>query len=358
MRILQVCHRFPPHPGGIEYHVQRLAKYLSSRGHEVTVLTTSRQSSSFEEGEYRVVRVKYRFEPLRNPIPLKFPLAFRRLAMDCDVIHMHSVYTFTTLSSFPFAEKRRVVITLHGRAYYTGAASLLAKLHERISFRVLRRAAAFISLTEQDKRLMVRRGVEESRIRVIPNFIDLEEIDGIAKLSRPVEKDGEIQLLFVGSLVEAKNLESLLADLRKLEHRVSLWIVGDGPLRVKLERLADRNVKFLGNMVREEWIPYAISSDALVLPSRSEGFPTVVLEAMALRKPVILSNIEVHRSLFGDVAILYEPGDPSSLVRALEILNEADEKTRKGRKLVEELYDLKVVAPKILELYEEIRGSP
>lgn len=358
MRVLQVCHRFPPHPGGIEYHVQRLAKYLSANGHEVTVLTTSRDTESTgEEGGYTVIKLKYRFEPLRNPIPLKFPLKFRELSSSFDVIHMHSIYTFTTLSSFPFADKSRVVITLHGRAYYRGMASLLAMLHERLSFRMLKGASAFISLTELDRRLMMRRGIDGSKIKVIPNFVDLEEIDGIAKRCGAIDKDSEVQLLFVGSLVEAKNLESLLMDLRKLGGSVSLWVIGDGPLRAKLERLAGKNVKFLGRMRREDWIPYALSSDALVLPSKSEGFPTVVLEAMALRKPVIVSNIEVHKMLFGDVAIFYDPGNPKSLAKALEMLKDSDEKVKRGRRLIEELYDVKVVAKKIVELYEEVMSS-
>lgn len=361
MRVLQVCHRFPPHPGGVEYHVQRLSKFLSSRGHDVVVLTTSRERVGVcEEDGYTVIRLRSSLEPLRNPIPFSLPLISRKIVRDFDVIHMHSVYTFTTLLTYPFADKSRVVITLHGRAFYTGIASILAELHERISFRIVREAAAFIALNEADRRVIITRGIDPERVFVIPNFVDVEEVDGILRRSEPVDREGEVQLIFVGGLVEAKNLESLLTDLRSVETDVSLWVVGEGPLRKRLARLArGMKVRFLGRLRREDWIPYAMSSDALILPSRSEGFPTVVLEAMAMGKPVILSNIEVHRELFSGNALFYEPSVKGSLNRALAKLKseELGEMLKNNRKLVEELYDIRVVGRRILDLYKEVIGE-
>ncbi|RDD53033.1 MAG: glycosyltransferase family 1 protein [Candidatus Korarchaeota archaeon NZ13-K] len=361
MRILQVCHRFPPHPGGIEYHVQRLSRFLASEGHEVTVLTTSRgRTGVWEEEGYTVVRLRSHLEPLRNPLPLGLPLISSRMLRGFDIVHMHSVYTFTTLMVYPFTEKSRVVITLHGRAFYRGLAHLLAALHERISFRIVRGAAAFIALNEADAGLMVRRGIDPERVRLIPNFVDVEEMDRIVRRSEPVEGEGDPQLMFVGGLVDAKNLESLLIDLREVSDRASLWVVGDGPLRGRLERLArGMRVRFLGRLSREEWIPYAMGSDAVILPSKSEGFPTIVLEAMAIGRPVILSSTEVHRRLFGESAIFYEPGVRGSLSGALRMLGSEDlrEMLRRNRRLVEERYDVRVVGRRILDLYGELRGG-
>ncbi len=359
MKILQVSHRFPPHPGGVEYHVQRLSKFLASRGHEVTVLTTSRELSgrAVEDG-YEVYRFRSIAEPLRNPLSLKLPLKFRHLADDSDIVHMHSVYTFTTLLSYPFSPKERTLITLHGRAIYSGFYSLIAALYERISFRLVRNAASFIALTDLDRDLMVRRGIQEEKVVVIPNFVDVNELDSLASRSRVAEKEAEIQLLFVGGLVEAKGLDRFLLDMRMLEEDVGLWIVGDGPMRSKLERISKgMNVRFLGSLSREEWVPYALGSDAMVLPSRSEGFPTVALEAMALGRPLILSDIGVHRRLFRDAAILYRPGRPDSLKMALKMLDSSGNLVKEGRRIVEEVYDVRVVGEEILELYRRLRGE-
>ncbi len=356
MKILQISHRFPPHPGGIEYHVHRLSKFLASKGHEVVVLTTSRDLAgrSVENG-YEVYRFRSLAEPLRNPLSFKLPLKFRRIAKDFDIIHMHSIYTFTTLLSYPFSPKERTLITLHGRAFYRGLYGLTASIYERISFRLVRNASLFIALTDLDKDLMTRGGIDESKIVVIPNFIDVDELDSIASKAKPVERDSELQLLFVGGLVEAKGLDQFILDVRELKMNVGIWIVGKGPLMPKLRDLSrGMNVKFLGSLSRREWIPYALGSDAIVLPSRSEGFPTIALEAMALKKPLILSYIGVHKRLFSDIALFYTPRDPNSLKKALSMIRNSKELVDKGRKLVEMKYDIKVIGERILGLYESI----
>ncbi len=363
LRIVQISHRFPPHPGGIEYHVQKLSLFLASRKHEVIVLTTSSSGEggeSLEDG-VTVMRFSAIAEPLRNPISLKLPLVFRGVAEDADVVHMHSPYTFTTLLSFPFSPRERTLITLHGRPYYRGLGSLAAKIHERISLLLLRGAGRFIALTELDASYLRSMGVSPERIRVIPNFIDVMEMDEWSREARPVEKSQEIQLLFVGGFVEAKGLEQLLLDLRRIEHKnVGLWMIGSGPLEGRLRELAEGlNVHFLGRKPRRDLVPYFRGADALILPSKSEGFPTVVLEAAALRRPVILSDIPVHRILFGDVALFYEPGKPKTLEGALRALGstEVEEKVERARSVVEERYDIRVVGEGIVRLYEELAAS-
>ncbi len=356
MRILQVSHRFPPHPGGIEYYVQRLSKFLTSKGHDVAVLTVSSDlaGKSMEDG-YEVYRFRSLAEPLRNPLSLKLPLEFRRMAKDFDIIHMHSIYTFTTLLSYPFSPKEKTLVTLHGRAFYSGLYGLIASIYEKISFHLVRNASTFIALTDLDRNLMIRGGISKDKIVVIPNFVDVDELDSMASRARVMERDAEPQLLFVGGLVEAKGLDQFLLDLRRLKMDVGLWIVGKGSLMPKLRVLSrGMNVRFLGSLSRREWIPYALRSDAIVLPSRSEGFPTIALEAMALRKPLILSDIEVHRRLFSDTAIFYTLGNPVFLEKALRMIDNAEDFVKRGRKLVETKYDIKIVGERILELYKSI----
>jgi glycosyltransferase involved in cell wall biosynthesis len=116
-------------------------------------------------------------------------------------------------------------------------------------------------------------------------------------------------------------------------------------------------VRFLGRMDMEGWIPYALSSDAIILPSRSEGFPTIVLEAMALGKPVILSDIEVHKRLFSGIAIFYRPGDRESLRKALKNLENFDIPPENLRSIVEKNYDIRVVGERILSVYSDLIGG-
>ncbi len=329
-----------------------------ARGHEVTVLTTSPEPSfESEEGGLRVIRLRSLAEPLRNPISVRLPLEFRRRVKNADVVHLHSPYTFTTLLSYPFSPKGRTIITLHGRPYYTGLARLLARIHERISFLLLRGAGKFIALTELDASYMESMGISPSKIEIIPNFVDVRELEGWSEEAEPVEKDHEIQLLYVGGFVEAKGLDQLLLDLKSLSGLdVGLWMIGSGPLEGRLRSLAGGlDVRFLGRRSRRELVPYFKGADALILPSRSEGFPTVVLEAAALGTPVILSDIPVHRLLFRDMALFYTPRDPRTLRRALDkLVTGVENLIERAGKEVRSKYDLRVVGERILNLYRSL----
>ncbi len=345
MRVVQVSHKFPPHPGGIEYHVMKLSEYLSSQGIEVIVLTTT-PNPCHKRLPFRVYRFKPLVEPLRNPLSFKLAIKFRELSKDA-IAHLHSPYTFSTLLTYPLSEK--AVITLHGRPYYKGIAGLFAKVHERVSL-ILTRGAHFIALTEIDASYLSNMGIPKERVHVIPNFVDVEELKF---LSEGVEFNPRYDLIYVGGLVEAKGIDQLIIDVSKIG--ISLAIVGDGPLRSKLEGLASRlgaNVHFLGRLPREKVIPMYSSSRAVILPSRSEGFPTVVLEALALGKPTILSDISVHRHLFGEVAVFYRPGDPSSLREALSLIETFS--PEKASKFVSSKYDIRVVGPRLISLYRSL----
>ncbi len=362
LRIVQISHKFPPHPGGTEYYVHKLSQFLARRGHDVTVLTTSHKSAPREEmlDGFTIKRCSVLASPLRNPISLELVTKAGELSRDADITHLHSVYTFTTTIPLLLgAVRSKSVITLHGRAYYEGIGKVLAKVYEPIAFRIARRTDLLIALTELDRDLMISRGIAESKIRVVPNFIDVKEFDNWARSSKPVEREAELQLVFVGNLVEAKGVVQLIEDLSQVDEDVGLWIIGEGPLEARIRNIAriTKGIRLLGPRDRRGIVPYIMGADAVILPSKSEGFPTVALEALTLRKPLILSDIAVHKALFHQVAIFYSPGDPFSLNRALKKLRSRElvDLVNRGRRIVEEKYDLSVVGDQIESLYYELR---
>src|SRR3989338_783149 len=140
-------------------------------------------------------------------------------------------------------------------------------------------------------------------------------------------------------------------------------VVGDGPLREELqERARARRVEsqllFLG--FRED-IPNLLSaSDLVVLPSLSDAFPRVLLEAMAAGKPVIATNVGGVSEILGDGAVgtLVEPGDAAELARALKqmLSNESSELRRLGadcRRRVETHYTEQTMVDRLLAIYRE-----
>jgi glycosyltransferase involved in cell wall biosynthesis len=107
---------------------------------------------------------------------------------------------------------------------------------------------------------------------------------------------GELFLLLVGALIRTKNAAALVRTLAKLKTRFTLALVGDGPERAKIERLVkqlklEEKVILLGQRPHSETLALIRACDALLLPSICEQVPNVVLEALALGRPVIATKV-------------------------------------------------------------------
>jgi glycosyltransferase involved in cell wall biosynthesis len=154
---------------------------------------------------------------------------------------------------------------------------------------------------------------------VIPNGFD----DSLFMLS---DKPRDLGLLFVGMFVPVKNLDVLLRAYASVHDRVAmpLTLAGDGPLRAALESQARElgvagSVRFVGAQSREEVAALMGRAAALVLPSRSEGWPLVIAESLGCGTPVVASRVggipEIVASDAG--GILVTPGDVGALAEGL-----------------------------------------
>jgi len=154
---------------------------------------------------------------------------------------------------------------------------------------------------------------------VIPSPLDLSDLPKSVDVKR-VER----RLITVAMLTKVKGLDVLLKALHTMPE-VELLIIGDGPERVNLERLAESlrlrgSVKFLGKVPHEEVWRRLLSSSIFVLPSLSEGLPRALLEAMACGLFIVASKVggvpEVVRD--GWNGILVDPNNPKALREAIE----------------------------------------
>lgn len=126
------------------------------------------------------------------------------------------------------------------------------------------------------------------------------------------------EILFVGRLDHGKGLYNLLAAHDQLND-VTLRIVGDGVLKDELNRSAGDGVVFEGRVPHEDLPPLYAGADAVAVPSSHEGYPVVVLEAMATATPVVASDLPATRDQLRDRSTgwLVEPGDVDELAEAL-----------------------------------------
>jgi glycosyltransferase involved in cell wall biosynthesis len=158
----------------------------------------------------------------------------------------------------------------------------------------------YSELAEQAKKL----GLPEEKIRIIPNGIDVEKIFDIRKQlkAKSIRKkygitEDEQVILYVGRLVKVKRVEILIKVIKKLlkkKLKVKGLIVGDGPQRTELEEMAypmNNHIHFTGYISEEEKFECYQIADLFMLPSVSEGLPTVLLEAASFGLPIIATNI-------------------------------------------------------------------
>jgi glycosyltransferase involved in cell wall biosynthesis len=202
------------------------------------------------------------------------------------------------------------------------------------------------------------------QIEVVPNGVDVHSF------SSPTYRDwNSPRMLFVGRLVYQKGLDILVKVLGELKSTPwKLKLVGDGPHRPVLESLADDlgiadRIEFMGWLSREAMSHQYEDANLFVFPSRHEGMPNAVLEAMACGLPVVASHIAGNEELVlpEKTGLLVPPEDPLALRNALESLLLNPERGiqmgEAGRRLVEEHYTWDHMAKQYLSLIQGIVGK-
>jgi glycosyltransferase involved in cell wall biosynthesis len=221
--------------------------------------------------------------------------ALRRTGWQCDIVDAHYLYPDgVAAASVAHRLQRPLVVTARG-----SDVNLIAQMpgpRQRI-LDALGHAAKIIAVSDSLRQALLRLGVRDESIEVLRNGVDME-------VFRPYGREAQRTRLgvgtspliaSVGNLVEEKGHDLVLrAAARVPEARVV--VVGEGPLRARLGALArdlgiHERVHFVGNMPQAELASIYSAADVLALASTREGWPNVVLEAMACGTPVVAMNV-------------------------------------------------------------------
>jgi glycosyltransferase involved in cell wall biosynthesis len=213
-----------------------------------------------------------------------------------DLIHAHgSLYAGTLAASLQRDFGIPSVVTEHSSAYLTGT---LRPWQLRAAGEAWRDAGARIVVSRALGKAIDREiPGPASAWEVIPNCLDRAFEEQDASFRRPGH-EGRFEILSVGSLIPIKNHSALLVAFAS-EFRgrdgVCLSIVGDGPLRSRLEQsVADlhirRQVTFLGQLDKPGVLRAMRACDLFVLPSLNETFGVVVIEALSCGRPVLATS--------------------------------------------------------------------
>lgn len=323
--------------GGTERQARYIARYLRSTGHQVTFLVLEKKGIFTEEVDGDTVFLDVSFNKMFAPL---------------------LVYQLTE------AVKNRNFDLLLSRAWNTNVVTALAGLLARIPYVLflsgpshrneqpwikllvegflLRRAARIISVSEAARENCIQAyGLSPSLVQVVHNGIRIDEIQTLAEGdSRDVVRFSSeaFNVVFVGRLNHRKGLDILLRALRLLgeneeDVQVIVWVVGGGDVQ-KYHCLAEElrvgdNVHFLGE--KENPFPEMKQADLFVLPSRSEGFPNVLLEAMALGRPVLAADCETgpNEIIDGENGRLFPVADHRTLAHYIQELADNEQKRKK-----------------------------
>jgi glycosyltransferase involved in cell wall biosynthesis len=194
------------------------------------------------------------------------------------------------------------------------------------------------------------------KVVLIKNFIDL------STLPPPAPFDGRL-VSFIGRLTPLKRMEDAIEALRFVNDReIRLQIIGDGRLRQPLEGLVERlglddRVSFLG--FRADALDLLNGSAALVVPSLTEGISRVAMEAMALGKPVIGTDIPGNRELIkhGETGLIVPVRNPEAIAAAMGELLGDQARYQSISRSAKDFIEANHSAARAVKRYEELYGG-
>ncbi|MBX5461132.1 MAG: glycosyltransferase [Steroidobacteraceae bacterium] len=266
--------------------------------------------------------------PLQRSFDAGWPVRFARFIREqqVDVVHSHEFTANVYATAGARLAGVPIVCTTHGKNYWPHA------LYRRTAYRwVARNARAFVAVSNDLARFVASTlGIASDRVKVIRNGIDIELFrrDEVAR-TRVREQIGvaasQPLILTCGEMTEVKGHDVLIRATRHLVAQrpdAIVAIAGEGPLKEQLEALTDElqvraNVRFLG--FRRDVPDLLSAADVFVMPSRSEGLPLAILEAMAANLPIVATAVggvpELIRT--GETGWLVPPVQPPEMARAV-----------------------------------------
>ena len=285
--------------------------------------------------------------------------AYGRLLSDVadafDAVHTHHIrqaaYVGATAATRPILH----VNTQHGHLHYTRAERL-----KNLPGLLTADAIAYNSRSTADSYGAVERLCKvRTTERVVHNGVDMSAVEPYR-----VEIDEPTIVVTAARLIPRKNLGALIEALEHADG-YSLTIIGDGPHRAALERLAeerdlDSRVSFAGYLPdREDVYEVFAGADVFALPSHGEGFCVAAAEAMAVGLPVVVSDIGIFHEVVGEHGIFVDRRSPRSIADALTALRNDPERARRlGRRngdRIREQFTLAACARGYRDLYRDLR---
>ena len=371
---------YHPYIGGTEKHMYELSRRLA-RKHNVVVITSRLENTpQYEEIDgVKIHRLDARFYRLPHlyPPPMVVSRGVERemerlhREYNFDFVNLHGRWFPSYAKSIRFAGKHRIrsVLTLHnGRPDGIDPLTSVAGMaYEAFYGRpVLKKVDRIIAVSQGVRDDIVRYGIPPEKFTVIHNGVDLSKMGWHAPQKRD-ERRGkkERQILYMGRLVKQKGLDTLIRAMKIVRKSgdVRLVIAGEGAQMEPLEKLAaslglSDSIEFPGFVEDEKVREIYAESDLFVLPSVSEPFGMVLVEAMAGGLPCIGTDVGGIPEIIehGRNGLIVPPGSVEALASGItELLRDDEKRERMAAEALKtaRMFDWDIIAEKTERFYNE-----
>ncbi len=269
-----------------------------------------------------------------------------------------------TLFTAYFVSRRRVKTGYN--ALLNSSSSTLLKSLDFVAARLV--VSSILAHTNYHKYYLEKIGVNANRIVIIPHCVDIDRIEAMSKsfnysFSKPT-------IVYAGRLSMEKGITTLLESFPKVLSKVDcrLLVIGDGPLKPWVDskirfieaKFGKDCVESLGWQSADSVLSLMRGADVVVIPSHQEAFGIVILEAMCLRKPVVVANA------LGGIAEIITPGVDGILVKSEDrvelsnaLINVLEDKSlgarigQNGFQTVSKNYSSQVIADRFLHYIKD-----
>ncbi len=249
-----------------------------------------------------------------------------------DIIDAHYIYP-DGMAAILLAKFFKKPLVLSARGTDINLYPKFPLIKKQIIFS-LKNADRIIAVCEALKKSMIKLGIPPEKISVVPNGVDTRKFHPVSKEMIRKKLDlpaNQKIILSVGNLIERKGFHFIIEAFSILKNKLRgnetplLVIVGEGEYRKILENLVDKydlwnHVRLVGAVLHKNLYKWYSSCDIFCLASSREGWPNVLLEAMACGKPVVATNVwGVSEVIKNDkYGILVENQKPLLLAESLE----------------------------------------
>lgn len=399
MRILHILDHSLPHHSGYVFRTLALMRQQRALGWDPILLTTPRHGASDQLKEEIEGFEIYRTAFADGDLPAgRVARTWRETAMTRKriaqvaaqtkpaLLHAHS----PVLNVSPALKAGTgLPVVYEIRAFWEDAAvdhktthegSLRYRLTRRWETAACRKANHVFTICNGLREDLIARGIGQSKISLIPNAVDIEAFEPIAEKDAELEAEfnlkGKAVLGFLGSFYAYEGLDLVIDALPAIAQSVPnicLLLVGGGPeeerLKAQVERLGlSEHAIFVGRVPQAQVRRYYSLADALVFARHSMRLTETVtplkpLEAMALQRPVIASDVGGHHELIRDrdTGMLFPAGDKAALKDTVcELLQNSDLQNQlkaNGRRYVAEERTWARSAENYVPVYERLVGA-